>query len=88
MCIIFNLISLLNASSSNYDLAPVSDTNASSWKIKNDHEIAQIYNNIDDAWFRCWILRPLSSTNTIPMLGYVTTAYFLPRIDLLGLGAV
>ena len=43
-----NLISLLNASSSNYNYAPVTETGASRWKIKNDHEMAQIYYNIDE----------------------------------------
>jgi len=66
-----NLIYLLNASSSNYN----SDTDASGWKIKSDHEIAQIFNNIDDVWFICWMLGPLLSTNMILMLRYVATAF-------------
>ena len=57
-----NLISLLNPCSSNYNYAPVTDTDASRFKIKNDHEVSQIYNNIDDAWFRCLMLGPLSAT--------------------------
>jgi len=43
-----NLIPLLNASSSNYNYAPVIDTDVSRWKTKNDPEMAQIYNNIDE----------------------------------------
>jgi len=49
--------------------------------MKNDHEITQIYNNIDDSDAECSdlnarrVLGSLSSTNTIPMSGYITTAY-------------
>ena len=49
-----NLISLLNASSSNYTQLPsLTLMRADENLKKNDQEIAQIYNNIDDAWFRC-----------------------------------
>ena len=37
--------------------------------MKRDHEMTEIYNNIDERT----VLGILSSANTIPMLGYVTT---------------
>jgi len=77
-----NLISLLNASSSNYNYAPVTDT--SQWKTKNDHEMAQIYNNIDkdgsnvecsdlyqQTWFQCSTSCSASELQKHPNLAHV-----------------
>ena len=105
-----NLISLLNArhSSSNYNCVPVTDTDASRWKMimkllrfiiilmmrGSDAECLDLYHQRTQfRWSACCsasehrkhpilahtqrVVGPLSPTNMIPMLGYITTAIYI-----------